>query len=1144
MSLATIVAAIFEKYADRAAVGMRVRRLVSGVSGDQAVQLEPRYCTLTYSKFWQRTGYAAASLYHHRQAPVRAGDTVAMLSFTNADYAALDIACIRIGAMTVPLQTGSSFVDLLAILDETRPILLASSIEQLDIAIECLIKSSSIRRLVVLDSAELTSLNISAIESAKIRLQQFGNSAEVSTFQENVEVGKILPDVELDTRLGCDNELAMLIYTSGSTGVPKGAMYTQKLAAGMWGGTWSTIFSEGQALTFHYMPMSHVAGHSSLKGTLARGGTCFFTAQANLSTLIEDISLVKPTELSLVPRVCEMIYQKYQGELARNGAVEGDPQSKEILDSMRVQEMGGRVAWASCSSAPLGPELNVFTERLLGIPLHNVYGSTEAGAVWIDNELVRPPIEDYKLVDVPELGYYYTDRPYPRGELLLKTSSIIPGYYKRPDLIEDLFSESGFYRTGDIVAEQGEGKLFFVDRRKNVVKLSQGEFVALARLEILFSGIADLDNIFVHANSEWPFPLAVVVPNERLRSRAYGDEKLIRSTLLEALRDTAKEAGLRSFEIPRDLILASERFTQQNGLLSDHGKPLWSRLRHLYEAQLDNLYEDIKNREIVQLQSIYERAKHRPPLEVVLQAIGTVLGISAETIGVDRQFLDLGGDSLSAVTLSTILSEAFSLAVPVDVIISPVYNLGHIADYIVKKACGDLVRPTAEEVHGKDANKFHASDLSLKKFLTSELLSQQSSVGYSRTPLKTILLTGATGFFGRFLALDLLQRFSIESGKLICVVRAKDTELARERLLETLKASGRLLSGRFAEFEQKLEVIAGDISQERLGLDTTTWTRLSEEVDSIIHVGALVNHLLPYESLFDANVNSTAELIALALTHHQKPIIFMSSIAVSTLLGDYPAQPLDEDQDIREWASTVSAEDTYAAGYGLTKWASEVLLREAEEKFGLPVTVYRSSMILAHSHEVGQLNVPDMFTRLLLSVAATGVAPRSFYQADEQNCGKDAHYDGLPVDFSCAAIIKTSIDQASKGYRTYHLVNHHDDGISLDSFIGWMKISGVQINAINDYDEWLRRFEYGMRSLPERERAKSMLPLLHSLSTPAKVQRGSSISSARFQSALALDNSLPVTVPMLDQLFIERYVSGLQALGLIPVEAVESSAVP
>jgi fatty acid CoA ligase FadD9 len=84
----------------------------------------------------------------------------------------------------------------------------------------------------------------------------------------------------------------------------------------------------------------------------------------------------------------------------------------------------------------------------------------------------------YKLVDVPELGYFLTDKPYPRGELLVKTETTMPGYYKRPDITAEVFDADGYYRTGDVMAELEPDRLAYVDRSKNVLKLSQGEFVA------------------------------------------------------------------------------------------------------------------------------------------------------------------------------------------------------------------------------------------------------------------------------------------------------------------------------------------------------------------------------------------------------------------------------------------------------------------------------------------------------------------------------------------------------------------------------------------------------------------------------------------------------------------------------------------
>jgi fatty acid CoA ligase FadD9 len=117
------------------------------------------------------------------------------------------------------------------------------------------------------------------------------------------------------------------------------------------------------------------------------------------------------------------------------------------------------------------------------------------------------------LADVPELGYFNTDQPYPRGELLVKSDRFMAGYYKRPDLTAERDDEDGYYRTGDVMAELGPDQLMYLDRRNNVVKLSQGEFVAVSRLEALYSHSPSIRQIYIYANSERAFLIAVVVPS-------------------------------------------------------------------------------------------------------------------------------------------------------------------------------------------------------------------------------------------------------------------------------------------------------------------------------------------------------------------------------------------------------------------------------------------------------------------------------------------------------------------------------------------------------------------------------------------------------------------------------------------------------
>ena len=167
-----------------------------------------------------------------------------------------------------------------------------------------------------------------------------------------------------------------------------------------------------------------------------------------------------------------------------------------------------------------------------------------------------------------------------------------------------------------------------------------------------------------------------------------------------------------------------------------------------------------------------------------------------------------------------------------------------------------------------------------------------------------------------------------------------------------------------------------------------------------------------------------------------------------------------EDADIRVISETRQVDDSYANGYGNSKWAGEVLLREAHDLCGLPVAVFRSGMILADTTYMGQLNVTDLFTRTVLSVVATGIAPGSFYQLGADGDRQRAHFDGLPVDFIAEAIATLGA-QVVDGFETYHVMNPHDDGIGMDEFVDWLIDAGHPIRRIDDFGEWLQQFEAG-----------------------------------------------------------------------------------
>lgn len=1124
MRLTQTVAAVMRRYADRPALGERAKEITRDPdTGRTSLRLLPSYETTTFDQLWRRVR-AVANEWHHNTAHATApGDRVALLGFAGRDYTTVDLACVCLGAITIPLQTSAPTAQLEEILAETEPTVVAASLERAHVAVELVLATPSVRRLVVFDYHAEVDDQRDKFTAARKRLADRGVAVE--SLSDVIDRGSRLPQVPLFTPADGEDPMTMLVYTSGSTGTPKGAIYTERLVAAMFGGGgWADLFSEQQAVTFHYMPMSHVAGHSSVKNTLARGGISYFTASSDLSTFFEDIALARPTELSLVPRVCEMLFQYHRSEVDRRavGDVDRAALEAEVEEHIRTEVLGGRIGWASCGSAPLSPELRAFVESLLDLELHILYGTTEVAGVSVDGSMLRPPVIDYKIVDVPELGYYRTDLPHPRGELLLKTESAIPGYYKQPELSAAIFDEDGYYKTGDIVAEVAPDRLEILDRRNSVLKLSQGEFVATPSIEATFGTSPLVRQIFVYGNSERSYLLAVVVPTPAVLDRFAGDPGQLKQRLTESFQQIAREAGLNSYEIPRDFLIEPEPFSQANGLLSDHRKLLRPQLLARYRDELEALYADIAQRESDELLEVRRTGADRPVLETVQRAARALLAGSMAEVSPGARFRDLGGDSLSAVSYANLLHDVFGVRVPVDVLISPANDLRQVAAHIEGRLAAGLDRPTFESVHGEAGDEVRAADLTLDKFLDAATIAKAAALPHVTGAPRTVLLTGASGYLGRFVALEWLERLAPAGGKLICVVRGKDDGAAAKRLDEAFAGGDSDLVAKVAELAGSLEVLAGDIAEPRLGLDERTWDRLADEVDLIVHVGALVNHVLPYQHLFDANVVGTAELIRLGLTAKVKPFTYLSSVAVST--SRRPA--LDEDSDVREALATQPVHEGYAGGYATSKWAGEVLLREAHDLCGMPVTVFRSSMILAHSRYGGQLNVPDVFTRLVFSVIATGIAPRSFYAGD----ASAAHYDGLPVDFTAAAVAE--LGGRPEGFRTFSLVNPHDDGVSLDTVVEWLSAAGHRIERVDDYADWLARFETAMRALPEAQRQHSALPLLHRFERPEEAVRGSEVPSERFRDAIraAAGNGLTGDVPHLSEPFIRKYAADLKPL--------------
>ncbi|KXP00736.1 hypothetical protein AXK61_14135 [Tsukamurella pseudospumae] len=1077
--LADVITSAFTRFADRPAFATRD----GGPDGP--------YRGTTYGQVWHRVTALTAAWREELQP----GDFVAVLGFTSPDFVVVDLATTLLGAPNVPLQAGAPAARIAAILDETAPKILAVSAAQLPLARAAVAESGTDPRLVVFDGA----------------------APGATTLDDEISRGAALPVPEPYRAAEPDGDrLVTLIYTSGSTGTPKGAMYTEHLVVHAWLKVESIIDDDiPTGVLLHFLPMSHMYGRNWLIAGLAAGGVGYFASAADMSSLFDDLAEARPTAIALVPRVCELVHQRFL-------ALEAETDAESARTYLRDEVLGGNIAAAVCGSAALSADLQAFMEQLLGVSIQIGYGSTEAGGVIVDGVVSRPPVIDYKLIDVPELGYLTTDLPHPRGELLVKSSQLIPGYYRSDKQVLD---EDGYYRTGDVMAELGPDRLEYVDRRSNVIKLAQGEFVPIAQLEATYSANPAVHQIFLHGTSERSYLLAVVVPAP---GPADETDEQARGRVLDALATVARENELAGYELPRDVIIEREPFSAENGLRSGIGKLVRPALTTRYGDRLADLYAAAEERRRDGLRGLDADG---PVADTVVRAAALTLGVLPEELDGGTRFVDLGGDSLSALSLATTLEGLYDLPVPVQTIVGPTATLAGVVAHIEAARAGAVQAPTAASIHGTGASIARAADLRLDRFIDADLLAAAPSKPGPHGEPKTVLLTGATGYLGRFLLLEWLRRVALSDGTVVALVRGTDADDARRRVFDAIGTADAALTEEFARLAAgHLEVVPGDFGSPSLGLDDGAWERLTHTVDHVVHCGALVNHVLPYDQLFGPNVVATAEIVRLAVTDRRKSVDYVSTVAV---VPQDDGRLLVEDDDVRVLGAErrIGAE-AYANGYAVSKWAGEVLLREASDLAGLPVRVFRSDMILAHSRFRGQYNPVDQFTRLLLSIAETGLAPQSFYEPD--GSGRSPHYDGLPVDFTAESIV-TLGSAAREGFRTFHVLNVNDDAVSLDSFVDWIAQERT-VERIADYDEWLERFERALRALPDADRQRSVLPLLHSFARRSPAGAGGALTADRFREAVHAENVGPGDIPHLDRALVDRYLRGFEDAGWLSSE--------
>lgn len=208
------------------------------------------------------------------------------------------------------------------------------------------------------------------------------------------------------------------------------------------------------------------------------------------------------------------------------------------------------------------------------------------------------PDVECRLEDIPEMGYTQNDKPFPRGEIVVRTKTLASGYYKDPEATQESFQD-GWFKTGDIGQRESDGSVRIIDRKKfvfylffyiysnkktnKIFKLSQGEFVSPSKIESILQKSKFVDQVFVTGNSLKNCIVAVVVINssiidlwikerrkDLIEKENYNPclDALLKKDILADFTALSVKAGLASYEHVRNIYLHKELFTIENSLLT------------------------------------------------------------------------------------------------------------------------------------------------------------------------------------------------------------------------------------------------------------------------------------------------------------------------------------------------------------------------------------------------------------------------------------------------------------------------------------------------------------------------------------------------------------------------------------------------
>ncbi|KAF2074916.1 hypothetical protein CYY_003793 [Polysphondylium violaceum] len=973
------------------------------------------YSWLSYQTVHELSNNLASALSHF----ISPKEAVGIFSENSIPWYVIDFAITWNRYVLVPIHYTYGSGNTRDVLLNSSASCVAVSKKNFSTIVQCLNESQdtlSVRMVIHIDSDPDQSL-----------VDQLPKNIIFKTYQELIEFGKTnAPLFPQGPREPTD--LSNLSYTSGSTGVPKGVMFRDQEYY-----EWIKPFCiHYPYVVLNHGPMSHAERGFMLQFLTIGAAVGVFTD--SYDKMFDNMAILQPHLLHGVPRVFSILYGQYEAEVfefkKQNPNISDEEIDKVLIPKYRSVP-GERVIIAGGGAAPFPANQESFIRKCWP-NFYEVYGSTEMSMISKNSRFLDHV--DFKLIDVPELGFFTTDKPYPRGEVLLKSPTKAFGYYKNTS--DDSFQDDGYFKSGDVVELRDERTIKIIARRKMAFKLSNGEFVSPQTLETNFLSQQFIQHIMIYGDILKTFLVAIVIPSEEAKKK-YPDiknNKEYYSDLNEFFKSVAKKNRLLSYEVPFSSFIDDTEWSIASNHMLATGKYNRSFIQKAYKTEIDKLYSNID-----QTQRSLRDPKALDEYLRDLLKIPSDQPIDYSTVS----FSQIGGDSLSAVKLSTLLKN-ININISATSLLNQDVKLSALNEIISSNDSDNISNTTA--LTTAKSNVDFEKEIELDKDFF-EL--------YDRLPLKqveekeryNVFLTGCTGFLGAFLLKELLTNTLYD--KVYCHLRNKKESEAKQYLKSIFNKSK--ISFNDCDLDRVIPII-GDLGKPKFGMDVEQFNELADKIDMVIHNGATVNMVFPYPNLKKTNVDSTKDAIRLALTGQRlKKLVYISTIGVFL---DRSVEGIDT--KINDYTQPSLNVANVNNGYSTSKLVSDMLVRRASKELNIPSMVFRPGTIYCSS-ETGFDNAIDYVGLIIKAMLKTKTCCTPAGQVGE-NVSSYANLS--PVDWVASSISS--------------LAGHHDfwtNGMDKET-------NNLVFNMVNNNPIHFREFfdymmqEYPMTELPYSEWTK------------------------------------------------------------------------